>query len=112
MERRAFLQILGLGTIATAGAFALPALPEPVPDPWQEFLGRVKSKVDAIVAREGRPLRTSGRYLPLCIDPPKVSPDGRSYTRCITIRLEPGGSLLQKTFFTWDEPYCTRLADF
>lgn len=98
--------MLGLG----AAALALPAISAPSQprDPWREFLDRLKVKVDALVAREGRGLSSYQKRLPLCIDAPRVSEDGTYFTRRVTVRLEPGGSLLQKTCFVWDEFYMTR----
>ena len=106
ITRRTFLSMAGLGV----AALALPAISAPPQprDEWQDFLDRLKVKVDALVAREGRGLSRYAKRLPLCIDAPRVSEDGTYFTRRVTVHLEAGGSLLLKTCFVWDEFYMTR----
>ena len=64
----------------------------PVPrDEYGEFLSRVGQRIRDIVRREGRAPRE------IWIDPPRA--DG---SRTVHLRLEPGGSLLDKLHFEFD----------
>lgn len=79
-----FLSLLGLASVAAV----LPALPASAArDEWQEFLERVKVKVDAILLREGRGLSSDKRRPALWIDPPR--PVGDVYVRKVHVILEP-----------------------
>ena len=105
MNRRNLLKrAFALGVVAALplAVSALPATVVAAPDEWDHFIERVRLKVGAITAREGRVLHR------MCIDPPRASADGTFYTRRVRIHLEAGGSLLQKVYFEWDEPYCSR----
>ncbi len=106
MNRRNFLTLLG----AAGASVALPALPAmpaavvaaPAKDQWELFLERLKPRVDALVAREGRKVHR------LSIEPPKASACGTFYVREVRVQLEAGGSLLQKCGFCWTEWYSSR----
>jgi hypothetical protein len=97
MRRREFLRLGAAGLLATTLP-AVPILPAAQPDEieWDNFLGRIRSRMMEIVCREGRgPHR-------VVIDPPHVSADGTQYRRvCLT--LDAGGSLLDRIFYQWDE---------
>lgn len=103
-RRRLFRNLFALGVVAALplAVNVLPAAPAAAPDDWDDFIARVRSRVAQIVRREGRGLHR------MCIDPPRISLDATFYTRRVRIHLEAGGSLLQKVYFEWDEPYCSR----
>ncbi len=106
MNRRSFIALLSAAG-ASAALPVLPAMPAavgaaPVKDQWEMFLERLKPRVDALVAREGRKVHR------LCIEPPRVSADGTFYTREVRVQLVAGGSLLQKCGFCWEQYYSSR----
>ncbi len=88
MNRRQFIRLVG---VATAGASMLPIVGER--DEYQKFLDSVRSHVIEIVRREGRGIHR------MWIDPVNEG------TRKVNLRLVAGSSLLDKLYFTWDEPW-------
>jgi len=92
VNRRNFLSIAGMGAVA----LALPAILAPR-DPWLDFLERVHVKVVEIMRREHRGLASERFCSPLWMDKPVNG------FRRVHIRLAPGGSLLQKLHFEFDE---------
>ena len=82
MDRRHF--VFGLAALPVVAS-----LPSPV-DEYELFLDRVGQRVRDIVRREGRAPRE------IWIDPP------RGGSRTVHLRLEPGGSLLDRLHFEFD----------
>jgi len=105
MNRRNFLTMLGLG----AAAAVLPLTAKPAQtDEYDDFLARVQTRVQEIVRREGRGLHTTSKHtLPMWIDPPEAR--GNVFVRKVHVMLKPGGSLLQKLHFEFEEVSGSRL---
>ncbi|HKM67173.1 MAG TPA: hypothetical protein VJX70_08410, partial [Candidatus Acidoferrum sp.] len=76
-------------------------------DEYADFLERVKVRVDEIIRCEERGLSNSKYRPPLWIDPPRA--DGARYVRKVHVMLEPGGSLLDKLHFEFEEVSGTRM---
>ena len=91
MNRRAF--IFGITLLPLA---ALPA-PAVMDSRGDEFMNGVRDKVVEIVCREGRALRNFEIRAPHMVD-------GVMCRQCI-LQIAPGGSLLDRCYFVWDEPY-------
>ena len=103
MDRRSLLKNLcALGAVAALPLAASTAKP-PV-DEYGLFLERVRQRIIEIVRREGRGPRK------IWIDPPRA--DGSRYVRKIHLVLEPGGSLLDRLHFEFEEPSGSRLRVF
>jgi hypothetical protein len=76
-------------------AFKLQPMPTAPTDEYTLFLERVRSRVIEVVRREQRGLHR------LEIDPPRAN--GGLYVRRVKLTLAAGPSLLDSTFFQWDE---------
>jgi hypothetical protein len=93
-SRRQFIQSLtavGLGVAAGASMLVGER------DEYLIFLANVRSKVIEVVRREGRGFKS------MEIAPPQVV-DGLIIRR-VSLGLNAGPTLLDKLYFTWDEPW-------
>jgi hypothetical protein len=94
MNRRHFLQGVGLIAVGVATAGVASVLIPPTPDPYgEEFMNRVRDKVVSIVRETGRQPRR------LEIAAPEVK--NGTWARHVVVDLEIGSSLLDVNRVSW-----------
>jgi hypothetical protein len=97
MNRRHFLQGVGLIAVGVATAGVASVLIPPAPDPYgEEFMSRVGDRVRDIVRETGRPPRR------LEIAAPEMK--NGAMVRHVVVDLEIGSSLLDVNRFSWWQP--------
>lgn len=94
MRRRYFFRTL-FSAAAVAMVSVVHDYTDLYTDPYDAFLARVRQRVVQIVREEGRGISR------LWIDPPRV--EGGRCERRVNLRLEAGGSLLNRVTYQWDE---------